>query len=233
MSASCYYATDMGATAINMSLGSLSDLEIVAEAVQYAWDKGVTQVAAAGNSGFDLPVYPAAYPEVIGVSATDANDRLWDDSNFGRWIDMSAPGVDVLSCYCCQPGARSYRAADGTSTSSPHVCGVVGLMFSVDPTLTPQQVRDLLCENADDLGDPGFDIYFGCGRINAARTIAAIVNGPRCPADLDGDGTVGITDLLQLLFVWGQQGVPADLDGDGTVGITDLLVLLAAWGACP
>ncbi len=228
-----YYATDMSAAAINMSLGGTFDHEIIAEAVQYAWDKGVTQVAAAGNSGFDLPVYPAAYPEVIGVSATDANDELWDDSNFGRWIDMSGPGVDILSCYCCQPGARSYLVSNGTSASSPHVCGVVGLMFSVDPTLTPQEVRDLLCENADDLGDPGFDIFFGCGRINAARTIAAIVNRPRCPADLDADGAVGITDLLQLLFAWGQQGVPADLDGDGTVGITDLLILLAAWGPCP
>ena len=228
-----YYAADMGAAAINMSLGGTFDHEIIAEAVQYAWDQGVTQVAAAGNSGFDLPVYPAAYPEVIGVSATDANDELWDDSNFGRWIDMSAPGVDVLSCYCCQPGERSYRAADGTSASSPHVCGVVGLMLSVDPTLTPLEVRDFLCENADDLGDPGFDIYFGCGRINAARTIAAIVNRPRCPADLDSDGTVGILDLLQLLVAWGTDpGGPPDFDGDGTVGILDLLILLANWGPC-
>ncbi len=230
--AAIYYATEMGAAAINISLGSPSDIEIVVEAVQYAWDNGVTVVASAGNSGSSSPHYPATYPTVIGVSASDANDELWDDSNFGDWIDLAAPGVEILTCW--GPGPSDYSsAASGTSLASPHVCGVVGLMYSVDPRLTPQAVRDLLCENADDLGDPGFDIYFGCGRINAANTIAAIVNGPRCPADLDGDGTVGILDLLQLLIAWGQGGVPADLDGDGTVGILDLLQLLAAWGSCP
>ncbi|MCH8151542.1 MAG: S8 family serine peptidase [Planctomycetes bacterium] len=225
-----YYATDMSAAAVNMSLGTPSNLEIIEQAVQYAWDNGMTMVAAAGNGGIDLPFYPAAYPEVIGVTGTDANDDF-AGFNFGDWIDLAAPGVEILSCYCCQP-AGDYQVQGGTSAASPHVCGLVGLMYSVDPTLTPQEVRDFLCENADDLGDPGFDIYFGCGRINAARTIAAIVNRPRCPADLDGDGTVGILDLLQLLIAWGQGGVPADLDGDGTVGIIDLLQLLAAWGAC-
>ncbi|MCH8152759.1 MAG: S8 family serine peptidase [Planctomycetes bacterium] len=226
-----YYATDMSAVAINMSLGTHADLEIIEEAVQYAWDSGVTAVAAAGNGGIDLPFYPAAYPEVIGVTGTDANDDF-AGFNFGDWIDVAAPGVEILTCSL--PGPSDYTSAtSGTSLASPHVAGLVGLMYSVDPTLTPQAVRDLLCENADDLGDPGFDIYFGCGRINAARTIAAIVYGPRCPADLDGDGAVGILDLLQLLIAWGQGGVPADLDGDGAVGITDLLILLAAWGACP
>ncbi|MCH8344838.1 MAG: S8 family serine peptidase [Planctomycetes bacterium] len=229
-----YYATDMSAAAMNMSLGLSADLEILAEAVQYAWDNGVTVVAGAGNDGWSVPFYPAAYRTVIAVSGTDANDELADFSNFGQWIDMSAPGVDILSSFCCQPEAGAYFVANGTSASSPHVCGLVGLMYSVDPTLTPQEVRDLLCENADDLGDPGFDIYFGCGRINAARTIAAIVNTPRCPADLDADGTIGILDLLSLLAAWGTDpGGPPDFDGDGTVGIFDLLTLLAAWGACP
>ncbi len=224
-----YYATDMGATALNMSGGTPFEFEELETAVQYAWDHGMTMVASAGNTSGAH--YPATYPTVIAVSATDANDEEGCACIYGEWIDVAAPGVDILTTWW--PGPSDYNLSGGTSSASPHVCGLVALMYSVDPTLTPQEVRDFLCANADDLGDPGFDIYFGCGRINAANTIAAIVNGPRCPADLDGDGTVGILDLLQLLIAWGQGGVPGDLDGDGTVGILDLLTLLASWGACP
>ena len=225
-----YYGTDMGARALNMSGGTRFEFEVLETAVRYAWNHGMTMVASAGNT-FG-PHYPATYPTVIAVSATDANDEIWPSSNSGEWIDVAAPGVDILTTWW--PGASGYNLSTGTSAASPHVCGLVALMFSVDPRLTPQEVRDLLCENADDLGDPGFDIYFGCGRINAANTIAAIVNGPGCQADLDGDATVGILDLLALLAVWGTDpGGPPDFDGDGTVGILDLLILLANWGPCP
>jgi subtilisin family serine protease len=222
-----YYATDNGCKALNYSGGGYGGDGSLAEAVQYAWDNGMPVVAAAGNYNGSSPFYPAAYPPVIAVSGTDSNDNRYNSSNYGDWIDVAAPGVDVLSC-----GADSsdeYYTATGTSMSSPHVCGLVALMYSISPTLTPQQVRDLLRDNADDLGEPGFDIYFGHGRINAANTIAAISS--ECPADFDGNGVVDTADLLFLLGAW---GTPAgDVDDDGDTNTADLLALLGAWGECP
>jgi len=220
-----YYAADNGAKALNFSgIGGTDDE--AAAAVEYAWENGMSVVAAAGNSGSEGPFYPAGYESVIAVSATDRYDHRPDWSNYGDWIDVAAPGEDVLSCGAY--GSTQYLEASGTSMSSPHVCGLVGLMYSRDPMLTPQEVRDLLRENADDLGDPGFDIYFGYGRINAANTIAAI---DICPADFDGDGDVDHIDLEFLLGAWGTPD--GDVDGDGDTDTADLLALLGAWGDCP
>jgi subtilisin family serine protease len=222
-----YYATDNGASALNYSGGGYGGDGSLADACQYAWDNGMPVVAAAGNYNSSTPFYPAAYTPVIAVSGTDSNDNRYNNSNYGDWIDVAAPGVDVFSCGC--DGPSDYYTSTGTSMSSPHVCGLVALMYSVNPTLTPQQVRDLLRDNADDLGDPGFDIYFGYGRINAAHTIAAVP--PFCPADFDGDGDVDTADLLFLLGAWGTPD--GDVDGDGDTDTSDLLDLLAAWGSCP
>ena len=122
-----YYGTDMGARALNMSGGTPSDFRVLQAAVQYAWDNGMSIVASAGNGASSLPHYPATYPTVIAVSATDANDELWYLSNFGKWIDVAAPGVAVLTTWLPQP--TGYDVATGTSAAAPHVCGLVGLMY--------------------------------------------------------------------------------------------------------
>lgn len=230
-SESIFYAVDNGAHVLNLSLGSPFRLPMVEDAVNFAYNNGVVVVAAAGNFGSSLPFYPAWYPNVMAVAAITISDTLAGFSNWGPQLDVGAPSPGILAP--SHQGVSSYTPDfGGTSAASPHVAGLAGLVLSVDPTLTPDEVRAFIDENADDLGDPGFDEIFGHGRINSDATIAAV--NRRCPADLDGDGSVGASDLLALLAAWGTNpGGPPDFDGDGTVGASDLLALLANWGPCP
>jgi len=87
-----YWAVDNGADVINMSLGGAGDDPILHDAVSYAVSEGVTVVAAAGNDGSADFQYPAAYPEVVAVAATDASGGLTDFSSYGAWVDITAPG---------------------------------------------------------------------------------------------------------------------------------------------
>lgn len=228
---SVFYAVDNGAHVLNLSLGCQCLLPMTEGAVNFAYNNGVVVVAAAGNSGTSQPGYPAAYPNVMAVAAITIDDTLADFSNWGPHLDVGAPSPGILTP--SNQGDSSYTPNfGGTSAASPHVAGLAGLVLSVDPTLTPDEVRTFINENADDLGDPGFDNFFGHGRINSSATIAAL--SPPCPADLDGDGSVGVSDLLALLGAWGSNpGGPPDFDGDGTVGVSDFLLLLENWGPCP
>ncbi len=171
-----FYATDNDAHVLNYSGGGNGGSALLQQAVDYAYANNFTVVAAAGNFGSSTPFYPAAYDSVIAVSGTDRFDNRYTSSNFGNWIDVAAPAVNVYSLSCC--GSNAYTTLTGTSMASPHVAGLVALMMSIDPTLTPTQVRDLLRENAVDLGTPGFDQYFGYGRIDAFATLSAMTGGP-------------------------------------------------------
>ena len=137
----------------------------------------MTVVAAAGNFALNFKFYPAAYPEVIAVAATDRNDNRAVFSEKGDWLDVAAPGVDILSSY--KGVSNSYSILSGTSMAAPHVTGLVALMYALDPNLTPLEVRSLLQQNAKDLGTVGFDSNYGWGRIDAAATLQAIM----APAD--------------------------------------------------
>jgi thermitase len=121
------WAADNGAEVINMSLGTSSKKATLKSAVDYAWGKGVVLVAAAGNYRTNDKFYPAAYPNVIAVAATDHNDRKAKFSNYGKkWVDIGAPGVHILSTV---PGG-GYESWKGTSMATPHVAGVAGLVWS-------------------------------------------------------------------------------------------------------
>ncbi len=171
-----FYATDNDAHVLNYSGGGSGGSALLQQAVDYAFANNFTVVAAAGNFNSSSPFYPAAYDTVIAVSGTDRFDNRYSSSNFGNWIDVAAPAVNVFSLSCC--GTNAYTTLTGTSMASPHVAGLVALMMSLDPTLTPIQVRDLLRDNAVDLGTPGFDQYFGYGRIDALATLSAMGGGP-------------------------------------------------------
>ena len=164
------YATDNGAKIINLSLGASSYSRGEEAAVQYALSHDVVVVAAAGNTGRAVYHYPAAQPGVIGVSATDARDNFAGFSSRGDFVDVAAPGSSIWSTYT----GNRYGSMSGTSMATPHVSGLAALILSVNPTLKPAEVTALITENADDLGDPGRDDMFGYGRINAARTLAAV-----------------------------------------------------------
>jgi len=119
------WAVDNGARIINMSLLVPTPLSTLEEAVDYAWSNGVVLIAAAGNEGSSIPVYPACYPEVIAVAAVDADGRLWTKSNSGDWVDAYAPGVEIFSTLPC----NDYGYRSGTSMAAAHVTSVAALTF--------------------------------------------------------------------------------------------------------
>ena len=167
-------ATDSGADIISMSLGFPGPSECLYEAVQYAYNRSVLLVAAAHNYFSNAKFYPAAYDEVMAVSATDQNDDLafWGGlyhtgSNFGDWIELAAPGDEIYSTL----QDHTYGNMSGTSMACPHVSGLAALIWSRYPNLTRDSVRYLLRYTADDLGPSGFDPFFGYGRVNAHSAV--------------------------------------------------------------
>ena len=160
------HATDCGAKIISMSIGGWGDSELIHEAVKYAYDAGVLLVAAAGNANTNLIFYPAGYDEVISVAATDEYDNPAQFSNWGDWIELAAPGVNI---YSTVPGG--YTSMSGTSMACPHVAGVAALAWSQYPNRTRDWVRMWLRYCADDLGAEGFDVHYGYGRVNARKAV--------------------------------------------------------------
>lgn len=161
------WATDHGAKVINMSLGNYADAEFLHDAVKYAFNRDVVLVAASGNDNTDRPGYPAAYPEVLAVSAIDENQARAPFSNYGSYIDVMAPGVSIASTY---PN-NQYAALSGTSMASPHVAALAALIRSVNPDLKNTEVMDLIRQTAQDLGEKGKDNQFGFGQINVISAV--------------------------------------------------------------
>lgn len=161
------HAVDNGAKIISCSWGSSGDSVLLHQAIKYAYEKGVIIVASAGNENTNKKQYPAAYPEVIAVTAVDENDEPAYFTNFGDWVEIAAPGVDILSTYI----GNSYARLSGTSMSTPTVAGVAALTWSVFPWMSRDQVRVQLQRTSDDLGASGFDKYYGYGKINARKAV--------------------------------------------------------------
>jgi subtilisin family serine protease len=165
------FAVDNGADVINLSLGATISSTTLISAVQYAADHDVVVVAAAGNLASKLPFYPAAAPGVIGVSGTDMQDSFWAVSNYGDYIDVAAPGVAIYSTYYDLVNSSGYAFMSGTSMASPFVAGLAGLVRSDRPDLTAVETSELLGQTAVDLGDAGWDPYYGSGRIDAGTAL--------------------------------------------------------------
>ena len=166
------YAADNGAKVINLSLGANVWSSYMQSAVDYAWGAGCVLVGAAGNNNSSLPFFPAAYDNVIGVSSTDQNDVRASSSNYGSYISVAAPGVSIYStCWYNDDPAYTYYSLSGTSMSAPHVAGLAGLLFAQDGNRSNATVRSLIESTADDLGDAGWDQYYGYGRINAYKAL--------------------------------------------------------------
>jgi subtilisin family serine protease len=163
-----YYAADNGARIINMSLGTSEDSDTLRTAVQYAANKGVLLVAAAGNDSGAPCAYPAAYSSVVCVVATDQDNKLASFSNIGG--ELAAPGVSNYSTYI----NSAYATLSGTSMASPHVAGSAALLLSVCTDCSTSEVRTLLRESATDLGSVGNDIIFGYGLVNLVEAIETL-----------------------------------------------------------
>lgn len=163
------WATDHGAKVINMSLGNYADAEFLHDAIRYAYDRDVVLIAASGNDNTDRPGYPAAYEEVFAVAAADSQKSKASFSNYGDYIDVTAPGVSIASTYL----NNQYAALSGTSMASPHVTALAALIRSVNPKLKNTEVMQLMRDTATDLGQAGKDKYFGYGLIDVAAALKA------------------------------------------------------------
>ncbi|MGE3728410.1 MAG: S8 family serine peptidase [Candidatus Sericytochromatia bacterium] len=167
VSAGITYATNHAASVISMSFASPVRSAAIEKAMNYALSKNTVLVAAMGNSGNGTINYPAAYPGIIAVGATDASDQRAAFSEYGSHISVLAPGVNIVSTL---PGNK-YIGWNGTSMATPAVAGVAALVKSVLPNLTPSQVKYLIEKASDDMGAKGFDTYYGYGRINVYKTL--------------------------------------------------------------
>lgn len=162
------YATSYGADVINLSLGGTTYSSVLHDAIKYAYQKEIAVIAAAGNSGSTPILYPAKHPESIAVAATDHNDNNPWFSNYGPEMDIAAPGSSILSSL---PN-NEYTKWSGTSMATPHVTGAAGVLLSLKPDLTPEEMRTCLRETADDLGTSGWDEYYGAGRLNLETLVS-------------------------------------------------------------
>jgi len=159
-------ATNAGAQIINMSLGTYGHSPVLEDAVNYASERDVALVAAAGNDGLAQVAYPAAYEGVIAVGANDANRWRTEFSNTGS-VDITAPGYGVFTAQ----GTDSYAAFSGTSASAPIVSGAIALVLSQEPSLGAQGAVERVLELADDAGAPGYDSEYGHGTLNLDRLL--------------------------------------------------------------
>ena len=202
------WATDHGASVINMSVGGFPYSPYVHDAIRYAWSRDVVLVGAAGNNATETQFFPASYPEVVSVSATQVDDEFSNWSNYGADVDVSAPGASVLTTNCpvCKPieqdisGDHGYTYISGTSFAAPNVAGVVALIRARYPSMSNAWVVDRLKSSVDDLGYGGWDSRYGHGRVNALRAVGgssptiALGGGD----NLEYDNTLAAATLVTL-----------------------------------
>jgi serine protease len=166
------YAVDNGANVINCSWGGYSSSVTAQAIIDYAYNAGVVVVAAAGNDNISTILYPAGYTHVISVAASSSNDAKAGFSNYGAWVDITAPGENI---YSTTVGA-SYGNKSGTSMASPMVAGLAALMLSLNHYLTPDDIENCIKSNATNIDamNPSYIGQLGAGRINANLSMSCV-----------------------------------------------------------
>jgi serine protease len=179
------FAADNDADVINMSLGGGGESQLMKEAIDYAYNKGVVIIAAAGNSNQNSAGYPARYPRVIGVSALDASGEKAPYSNFGAGVDISAPGGSTANgneaggilqnTIDAETGKSIFAAFQGTSMASPHVAGVAALIKGMGVE-DPEQIANVLKESSRAIEQDPLN-HFGSGQLDAAAAVQLAAKG--------------------------------------------------------
>lgn len=238
-----YFAANNGAKIINMSLGGEGNSISLRDAIGYAYAQGVTVVCAAGNEFLagNPKSFPAAYDDYcIAVGATRYDETRTYYSNTGSYIDVVAPGGDLLvdqngdgygdgilqQTFGIDPNAFSYWFLQGTSMAAPHVSGAAALLISNGVT-APDKVRDAIEKTAKDIGSEGWDEETGWGLINIAAALKYEV-----PGDLSGDLLVNLVDFRHMANQWLREVTPnpmADLNGDSFLNFIDFAILAEKW----
>ncbi|MEK7812948.1 MAG: S8 family serine peptidase, partial [Candidatus Desantisbacteria bacterium] len=189
------YAADNGARVINMSFGGPNYSITLNDACNYAYGTGCLLVAAAGNAGTNIKLYPAGYDNVMAIAATDEYDQKAGFSNYGDWVDVSAPGKGIYST----TRNNTYGSMSGTSMASPFVSGLAGLLFSRQGSLTNVQAEGIIKATVDNIDNPDL----GAGRINAHNALKQ-VKPWTFMVYLDGDNDLedaAIDDFLEMAKV--------------------------------
>lgn len=225
------YAAANGADVINMSWGGPTYTTTGQNVCNYAWDQGCILVAAAGNDNVSSQFYPAAFNNVISVAATTSSDTKASFSNYGSWIDISAPGNNIYSTTV----SNTYGNKSGTSMASPMVAGLVGLMWSLNPGMTKTDLINCLYTNATNINsmNPSYIGQLGAGRINAANSMQCVsltLNNPPVAdfvanyTTVTAGGQVTFTDLSTYTpTTWNWSfpgGTPAAFVGQNPPSIT-------------
>ncbi len=186
------WSSDNGANIISMSLGGGSYVSYFDSAINYAVSNGTTIFSASGNDNSGSVSYPSGYDGSISVGALSPcnerknpsscdNENYWG-SNYGSNLDFLSPGVRIHTITMSGGYTSTFN---GTSSACPHAAGIGGLILSIAPYLTPEQVRFIMQSNADDLGAPGFDVETGFGRINAFTSVTNLLNSPEVFIDAE------------------------------------------------
>ena len=169
VAAAILYATVNGAKVINMSFGDYSFSYVLRDVIRFASAQGVVLVASSGNSGSAAPHYPSGYSEVISVGNSMKSDYPSGNSNYGSTLDLIAPGTEIPTL------ARRYQYSlfSGTSAAAPHVSAAAALLLSIQQ-FSAEEIKQILKSSCDDIGDPGWDIRSGAGRLNLERAVRVL-----------------------------------------------------------
>ena len=226
------YAADEGVRAINCSWGSSYDGGLAA-AVTHATGAthGVVVVSAAGNDDNQIAPYLCTRADVMAVAATNSGDYKASFSNYGPWVDVSAPGVSIRSTYF----DNVYAYLDGTSMAAPHVTGLVGLIRSLVPGMTRIQVQNQIINTTEDIDalNPSYAGLLGSGRINAYNAVSGLGEPEFVPGDVNANGEVNGIDVVYLVsYLKGGPAPPdpilrADANGNCAVNGLDAVYLVA------
>ncbi len=220
-------AADSGADIISMSFGGKVNADVVSSAIDYAINKGVLCVASAGNDGESIDNYPAAYKEVIAVANYQKDGTLASSSNYGGWVNIAAPGTNILSTmpddnsvYLRQKGVFysrvtsgcSYGNLTGTSMACPMVAGVAALVWSKYPSLTASQVRDAIVNSKTSKtysygGHSVTGSVDAVAALKAAASLASAITTPETttPETSTPEATTPVTQNGQLTLIKGQK----------------------------
>jgi hypothetical protein len=217
IAAGIIYATDNGARVLNLSLSGAVESAVLQDAVDYATAHGAIVIAATGNDGWDFPTYPAATRGVVAIGATDYNDAHAAFSNFGTWISLSAPGVEIATTST----AHGYDLSSGTSPATAVASAVFALLLAAEPSLTHDAAIARVKENAIDLGSNGWDRYYGWGLTDA---IGALVPGHQPPRTDSGAPDVAIVTPMVGSLLSGVIPVEVEATDDTLVSRVELFV---------
>jgi serine protease len=231
------YGVAKGANIISMSWGSIDTSTDLEQTLLGAYNEGVLLIASSGNYIYDVPTYPASYPFVLAVSATNINDVKESYSNYGTWVDICAPGDNYSPGREPKWGRYCYSVMGGTSIAAPFVAGVAAMVWSCNPSATNVQIKNAILSTADNIYSiPENYPYIGklgSGRVNALNAVKVFRPVAPPPGDCNSNIVVEAGDIVYLISYLYQYGSPPDpfcvgnVNGDGVIGVGDVTYLIS------